>query len=430
MARKLNRRQVLGGIGATGAVSVAGCLNNDNSVVDDDDGGNGGGDIPDPVGTDPDERDVMHGILIGETGALGELGPPIADGGELPSLQLENEGSAVTVDIQREDTQTASEAGISGAESLVAGGYPSITGAAASNVTTAVAESVAIPENVPLISPASTTPGLSDVDGDYMLRTCPSDALQGAVMAQIAYEDEDVQSAAVMYQNDAYGQALASEFEGAFEDLGGEIVANNGFEPEQASYTSVLESSLQDDPELLMVVTFPESGAPLFRDFYSDYDNSLPVMVTDGLIETEFPNRVDNPMNNVIGTAPSAAGPEVDAFNTLYEDEFGTPPGQFNAHAYDASAVQILANLRGGENNGETVSSHIRAVTSNGGETVGPSNFAEAVDLAADGEEVEYRGASSPVVFNEDGDITASTYDLYEFGDYEYEITESIDFEA
>jgi len=179
-----------------------------------------------------------------------------------------------------------------------------------------------------------------------------------------------------------------------------------------------------------IVVTFPESGAPLFRDFYAGYDNELPIMVTDGLIESEFPNRVDNPLDNVMGTAPSAAGPEVDAFTELYEDEFGTSPGQFNAHAYDASAVQILANLRGGENDGATVAAHIRAVTSNGGETVGPSNFVEGAKLAADGEEVEYQGASSPVVFNDDGDITATAYDVYQFGDYEYEVTETIDFEA
>ncbi len=421
MARNLNRRRVLGGIGAIGTASVAGCLGDDDPL--DDDAGE-----DDAAGTDPDERDVMHGILQPETGDLGELGTPIADAAELPSIQLEAEDSPVVVNVQREDSETLSEAGISRAEDIVAGGNPSFTGAAASDVTIPVAESVAIPEEIVMISPASTAPEITDLDGNYVLRTAPSDALQGAVMGELAYTDQDWETAATMYTNDAYGQALNREFSNAFEDEGGEIVGDVSFEPEQSSYVSELESALGDDPDFLMLVAFPVSGIQIFRDFYGEFDE-IPVMVTDGLIEDGLPDDVDNPMDNVIGTSPGAAGPEVDAFNDLYEDEYGTSPGVFNAQAYDASAVQILANLRAGDNDGPAVAEQVRAVTDPGGEVVGPSNFAEAVELAADGEEIEYQGASSPVEFDENGDMTAVSYDIYDFGDYEIEVTESIDFE-
>ena len=426
MARKLRRRRVLGGIGAAGALTMAGCLGGDDAVGDDagDDE-----DAPDGAGTDPDERDVMHGILQPETGDLGELGSPIADAAELPARQLSNEGSPVTVDVQREDSQTESEAGIARAEDLVAGGYPSFTGAAASDVTIPVAQSVAIPEQIVMISPASTAPEITDLDGDYVLRTAPSDALQGGVMAEVAFEDQGWETAASMHTNDAYGQALAAEFRNGYEELGGEVIEEVPFEPEQSSYTSELESALGDDPDFLMLVAFPVSGIQIFRDFYGEFDE-IPVMVTDGLIESGLPDDVDNPMDNVIGTSPAAAGPEVDAFNDLYEDEYGTSPGVFNAQAYDASAVQILANLRGGENDGPTISEQIRAVTSGDGEVVGPSNFADAVEMAADGEDINYQGASSPVEFDENGDMTAVSYDIHNFEDFEIEVIDSVDFEA
>ena len=430
MAQKVHRRRVIGGIGAAGALTLAGCLGDDDPVGDDDDDDgddDNGDDVPAP-GTDPDERDVMHGILQPETGDLGELGTPIADAAELPSLQLADEGSPVTVDVQREDSETLSEAGISRAEDLVAGGYPSFTGAAASDVTIPVANSVAIPNEVVMISPASTAPEITDLDGDYVLRTAPSDALQGGVMAEVAI-DEGWDTAASMFTNDAYGQALGAEFGTAFEDLGGEVLEEVPFEPEQASYTSELEEALGADPDFLMLVAFPVSGIQIFRDFYGDFDE-IPVMVTDGLIEDGLPDDVDNPMDNVVGTAPAAAGPEVDAFNDLYNDQFGTSPGVFNAQAYDASAVQILANLRGGENEGPAISEQIRAVTSGGGEVVGPSNFADAVELAAEGEEIEYQGASSPVEFDENGDMTAVAYDIYDFEDFEINVVDSVDFEA
>ncbi|WP_290812947.1 ABC transporter substrate-binding protein, partial [Halovivax sp.] len=262
MARKLRRRRVLGGIGAAGALTMAGCLGGDDAVGDDVDD-----DAPDGPGTDPDERDVMHGILQPETGDLGELGTPIADAAELPARQLADEGSPVTVDVQREDSQTESEAGIARAEDLVAGGYPSFTGAAASDVTIPVAQSVAIPEQVVMISPASTAPEITELDGNYVLRTAPSDALQGNVMAEVAFEDEGWETAAAMHTNDAYGQALAGEFTNGFEELGGEVIEQVPFEPEQSSYTSELESALGDDPDFLMLVAFPVSGIQIFRDF-------------------------------------------------------------------------------------------------------------------------------------------------------------------
>ncbi|EMA46455.1 ABC transporter substrate-binding protein [Halobiforma nitratireducens] len=430
MSEHINRRTYVKGMGATGAAGLlAGCIG-DEEVV-----GGPGEDEDDPAdvdapGTDPDERDVLLGVLQPETGDLGELGTPIADAAELPAIQLTNEGSPVTVDVQREDSQTESEAGISRAEDLVAAGYPSFTGAAASDVTIPVAESVAIPEQVVMCSPASTSPLITDLDGDYVFRTAPSDALQGVVMAEVAYEERGWETAASFHLNDDYGQALSEVFVESFEELGGEITAEVPFEPEQPSYTSGLEDALSDDPDLLMVVAFPVSGIQLFRDFYGEFDEELPVMVTDGLIEDGLPEDVDNSMDNVMGTAPAADGPEADAFADLYEEEYGSSPGVFNAHGYDASAVQILSNLRGGENDGATISEQMRAVTSGGGEPVGPSNFLEGVELAADGEAIEYEGASSIVSFDENGDMESVSYDVFEFEDFELEAVDRIeDFE-
>ena len=409
MTRNVNRREYVKGVGAIGAAGVlSGRL--------------------DALGVQ--DREVMHGILQPETGDLGELGTPIADAAELPSIQLADEGSPVTVDVQREDTETLSETGISRAQDLVAAGYPSFTGAAASDVTIPVAQSVAIPEQVVMCSPASTSPLITDLDGDFVYRTAPSDALQGVVMAEVAYEERGWETAASFHLNDDYGQALSDVFVDAFEDLGGEVTDTVPFEPEQPSYTSGLESVLADDPDMLVVIAFPVSGIQIFRDFYGDFPEDLPVMVTDGLIEDGLPDDVDNPMDNVLGTAPAADGPEADAFAQLYEDQYGTSPGVFNAHGYDASAVQILANLRAGENDGLAISEQMREVANPGGEEVGPSTLPEAVELAADGEEINYQGASSLVDFDDNGDMEVVSYDIFEFEDFELEAVERIeDFE-
>ncbi|AGN01311.1 branched-chain amino acid ABC transporter periplasmic protein [Salinarchaeum sp. Harcht-Bsk1] len=435
MARRYDRRTILKGTAAGITITLAGCLGDDGGDDEDGDadgadGGDGDGNMTDGDGTDGDGdgddtavpgseagRTVSVGVLQPVTGDLGDLGGPIRDAAILPGAQLEGE-TDFEIDIRDEDTESTPEAGISAAESLANAGYPAVTGAASSAVTQNVAQSVFIPQGIVGCSPASTSPAITNLDDDDLIfRTAPSDALQGEVMAQVAYEDRDLQSAAVFHLNNEYGELLAESFASAFEEIGGSVQTQTAFEAEQPSYTSALDSTLSDDPDLLVVIGYPASGTQIFRDYYSDFDAERTVMVTDGLQSSDLPGNVDNPMENVLGTAPLASGPNVDAFNQLYEDEYGQAPGVFNAQAYDATAILLLANVAAGENDGIAIRDQMRAVANPEGMEVGPSNLAEGIATVAGGEAVNYQGASSPVTFDENGDVVAVTYSIWEFGE-------------
>jgi len=412
MVRNLNRRTVLAGVGAASGLSLAGCLGEDDPLEEDG------------------ARDLRVGVVMPVSGDLAELGGPIRDGAVLPATQLEDADLPFGIDIRDEDTETESDAGISTAQSLVDAGYPAITGAAASDVTIPVAENVFVPNEVVGCSPASTAPGITDLDDDgYMFRTCPSDALQGEVIAELA-EDRGYETASTFHLNDDYGQQLSETFVDAFEELGGEVLETVAFEPEEPSYTSALESALGDDPDVMIVVGFPDSGIQIFRDFYADFDADLPVVVTDGLREGGLPSEVDNAMENVFGTAPLADGPSSDAFSEMYEEEYGASPGVFVAQAYDATATLLLANAAAGENSGPAIRDQMREVTDGGGEQVTAENLAEGLELAADGEDVEYLGASSDVIFDDNGDIEAAVYEVFSFEDGEIFTDDELEFEA
>lgn len=373
--------------------ALAGCL------------GGGGGDA-----------DVMVGVLQPLSGDLGDLGTLIRDAAVLPQSQIEDDVD-ISIDIREEDTESTDEAGISAAESLANAGYPAVTGAASSSVTQAVADNVFIPQDVVGISPASTTPQLTDLEDDgFVNRTCPSDVRQGDVMAQAA-TDRGISTAATFHLNNEYGELLSESFTNSFEERDGTVQREVSFEGESPPYTSGLETALQDDPDLLVVIGYPASGTDIFRNYYANFDDGRTVMVTDGLRSTDLPGNVDNPMQNVIGTAPEAAGPAVDTFSQLYQDEYDSQPGVFNAQAYDATAVLILAGVAADSTDGPAVRDQIRNVANPDGTEVGPDNLADAVTMVQDGEAVNYQGASSPVTFDDNGDITAGAYGIWEFGD-------------
>ena len=404
MSYNIDRRDVLKGIGVSGTVALAGCA-----------GGGGGA------------RTLSQGILMPLSGGLGNLGQPIRDGAVLPIRLLEGE-TEFTIDSQVEDTQTDPNAGQTAASSLVDAGYPAVTGAAGSEVTIQVAENVFIPNNVVACSPASTSPAITDLDDNNLIwRTPPSDALQGQVLAQVATDNEGAETAATMYVNNSYGQALSDSFVSAFD---GTVQNEVSFPKGASSYSSQLSQALSDDPDIVVVVGYPESGVQLFRDYYSEYDGETPFLVTDGLQDSDLPSDVGNAMTNVQGSAPSAAGPGREFFTTEYQNEFDSEPGVFTSQAFDATAVCLLANAAAGESSGPAIAEQMQAVANPGGEEVTPSTLADGLAMAAEGTEIQYQGASSPVDFDENGDLRAATYEVFQFNEDGYEATDTIEFSA
>jgi len=429
MSQRINRRNVIRGIGAAGIAGLAGCTGDGGGGGGDGDGGDtttesgGGDDTATETQTESGggggggstDRTLMQGVLLPTTGDLADLGGPIRDGAILPQTVLEGE-TDFELDFQVEDTQTDPNAAQSAAQSLRAGGYPAVTGAASSEVTIAVAENVFIPSGMVGCSPASTSPAITDLeDNGLIYRTPPTDALQGEVLAQVATERLDATTAATMYVNNSYGQLLSESFVSAFEALDGTVNNQVSFQKARSSYSSRLESAFADDPGVVVVIGYPESGTQLFRDFYSNFSGDTPILVTDGMRSSSLPSDIGNPMENVTGTAPLAAGPGRDFFDEQYQNEYGEEPGVFTSQAFDATAVCLLANAAAGENNGAAIAEQMQAVANPGGEEVTPSTLAEGLEMAANGTEIQYRGASSAVDFDENGDLKAATYEYFGF---------------
>jgi ABC-type branched-subunit amino acid transport system substrate-binding protein len=406
MTRTTRRRDVLKGIGAAGLVGIAGCS-----------GGGGSG------------RTIQLGMLMGVTGTLEELGPPIRDAATLVPTQINDADTGAEVETQFEDTATAPSQGVSGAEALINAGYPAICGALSSEVSLQVAQSVAVPNQTVMCSPASTSPQFTTLeDDDYFFRTAAPDTIQGRVLARVAADRIGVGSASVLALNNAYGNGLSQGFADAFEERGGTVTAQVSFSSGSSSYTSQLQSALDDEPGTMLIVGYPEDGVRIFRDFYTNFDRpDMPILVSDGLQDGSLPGDVGQEMTNVTGTAPIGEGPGLESFNTLYSEEYGSPEGKpFIRQAYDAAAVLILANAAAGENDGPTVQENVRSVTSGDGTDVTADNIAEGVEQAVAGEAIRYRGVSGETEFDEHGDPGGVSYEYFEFTGDGLEVVETL----
>ena len=161
------------------------------------------------------------GFLMGYTGPLESLVPPMAHGGELAIEEINTAGgvNGHMLEIVRADTACDGQNATASAQRLVeSDGVVAILGALCSGATTAAANNVAIPSGVPMISPGSTSPAITGLDDDDLIfRTVPSDSKQGVVLAKLLMS-YGITEVALTYTNNDYGKPFADGFEAAFTD--------------------------------------------------------------------------------------------------------------------------------------------------------------------------------------------------------------------
>ncbi len=367
---------------------------------------------------------VTIGSVMALTGSLGVLGQAIAQGAQLAVSDLNAAGgvNGCTVKLSLADDQTQANVGVDAAKKLVDVQHvPAIVGALSSGITTAILTSVTAPSNVILISPASTSPTLTDLGkqgktGGYFFRTAPSDALQSVAIAKVAM-DHDISKVAVVYLNNAYGQGLADAFNTAFTKLGGTVTQSVVYNPDQPSYRAEVSKALRGSPQAIFLIGYPGDGTTIAREWVAS-GGPQTWLLPDGLEDQHFVDDVGAQyLKTVYGTASgSTTTPSLDTFRKEFQDKYGKVPTQaYVTNAYDATVIVGLA-MEYAHTTTDTaaIRDAMRKVTDPNGQKVyaGVNELEAAHGLMKLGTTVQYIGAVGPIHFNQYGDI-AGPYNLW-----------------
>ena len=379
--------------------------------------------------------EALDPLIVGNlnvfTGSLSEFGPPLRNSIELAADHVNRAGGvggASMVIISR-DTAVNPVQGVDGAKGLVdVENVVAIVGALSSGVTIAVAQSVTVPQETLMISGASTAPSITVLeDNDFLFRTTPSDASQGVVLARLA-EEQGYETVGIMYINNAYGEGLADQFEKSFTALGGEVTARVPHEDVQPTYVSELDKATEGDPDVLAVLSYTGQASVYVREaLEGDYADKF--LFADGTKGAEWIEGIDvwDALDGSLGTAQGSEGsPAKDAFENGYTDSYGVPPSHpFMAEHYDATVLVALAAAKAGSTtDSAAIRDSLRFVANAPGEMVGPGRdeIAKALDLIADGKDINYNGAGGDIEFDENGDVFG-TIEIWQIKDGEISST-------
>ncbi len=364
-------------------------------------------------------QEVKIGFLGGFTGGIESLTPPIYNGAILAAEHVNAQGGILSGNrliVPNGDTGCGDAAITqSSADRLVnSDGVLAIVGGLCSGATIAAANNIAIPAGVPMVSPASTSPAITDLnDNDMVFRTVPSDSFQGRALAMHLL-DQGIDDVAVSYVNNDYGSGLANAFINTFEANGGVVGASAGHEDNRADYRSDLANLSASGSQTLVVFAYADtSGQTIIRQAYES-GLFTDFVGGDGMVGQSLIDAVGaSVLEGMIFTRPGTAETEGSSvFNTIAEEGGVDPTGTFVAQSYDAAFLLALAIQENGANSRDGLNDALRRVATAPGETILPGEWEKARELIANGQDIDYVGATGDHEFDENGDVPGAVEQL------------------
>ena len=365
-----------------------------------------------------DDCSITIGMVMELTGPAGEYGQAGAKAVEMAFRDLNDAGGANGCKLVTDtrDSQTQGNVAVDQATQLVnIKKVPVIIGGIISPMSIPMLTSVTAPAGVVQISPASSSPTLTELGrqgktNGVFFRTITSDALQGTAAAKYAI-DQGLKKIAIIHVNNDFGVNMVKEFQPAFEKLGGKITSVTPYNEKQASYQAEATAAMKDAPDALYLISYPVDGATVARAWISG-GGPAKFLLNDGMNSADFISAVGAQyLNDAFGTS---SGTDETASTKYFNENFAAFSGGIKPDApaadrsYDAGAIVALAVAKAGKVDAAAIKAAIPQVTAADGEPIhaGKAEFAKALELIKAGKPIRYEGVIGPIAFDQYGDIT------------------------
>jgi len=349
---------------------------------------------------DAHAEEIKIGVMLGFTGPAESLAPDMAAGAEAAIAEVSESGlllnGAKVSPVRGDSTCIDAASATAVTERLITSdGVSGIVGALCSGATGAAFTNVALANGMVMISPSATSPGLSTIEDDGLFfRTAPSDARQGVVMTEILME-QGIMEVAVTYTNNDYGKGLADAFQAAFEEAGGSVTINAAHEDGKADYSAEVGALASAGGERLVVAGYLDQGGPGIIRAALDSGAFDMFHLPDGMIGDSIVERFGSEINGSTGQVPGTDSPGAALMNDIGTERGFNGTGPFAPESYDAASLILLAMQAAGSSDPSDYKAKVFDVANAPGEQIFPGELAKALQILADGGEIDYVGGSA-----------------------------------
>lgn len=294
---------------------------------------------------------AFWGVIAGPDASLGE------DSKRGVEIAIDDRGGKLLdrdIRLSAEDAGCNAEGGTAAATKLSVD--TTLVALVGSNCSSEAAAGVPILTNAGLVtvSPSNTRPAFTDpaqrgpggvLEKDFAgyLRTAHSDAVQGAVAAQFAYNELGLRKAATIHDGSPYAEALQGVFADKFRELGGTVTSQEAVSPTDTDMRAVLTKIAADTPEIIYYPIFTVAGGHVTAQAkeVAGLEEAV-LMGADGMFSPEFVTAAGPAAEGMYLSSPdfTAFAGGYDAFLEKHRAKYGGEPlSIFHAHAYDAANI-------------------------------------------------------------------------------------------
>jgi branched-chain amino acid transport system substrate-binding protein len=245
-----------------------------------------------------------------------------------------------------------------------------------------VAASICQSEGVPLLSPGSTNPKVTEA-GDYVATVCFSDPFQGLAMATFARNTLKARTAVVVSDaNSDYSRDLASHFSRRFRDLNGQVLREIWYVQGATDFAPEIQDIQHYRPDCVFVPGYYIEAATFLKQARAA-GVKIPFLGGDGWESPrifEMAGEALAPSYITSHFSPQDRDSLVQRFVKTYEGTHKSKPTALAALGYDALRVASQAIARAHAPNREAIREAILSTAGfhgvTGTITIGPDRSA------------------------------------------------------
>jgi branched-chain amino acid transport system substrate-binding protein len=221
-----------------------------------------------------------------------------------------------------------------------------------------------------MISPANTSPIVTDRNYPNVNRVCGRDDVQGVVGSEFAASLK-AKSVYIVHDKTTYGQGVAEFFRDDAKKKGIQLMGFEGTE-EKSNFDPILTPIRAKNPAVLYFGGIYDQAAPFFKQA-REKGIKARFMGPDGMDSsdlTKIAGKAVVGMNYTSAAGPASALPRAKGFVEEFKKKFGKNPEPYAAEAYDSAAIalkSIAAAAKGGTMPArEAVAAEVRKVKHSG----------------------------------------------------------------
>ena len=331
---------------------------------------------------------IKIGIAGPMTGDQGKMGMDFRNGVSLAVDDWNSKGGILgkKIELVISDDQHDPKQAVSVANKMVNDGVAGVIGHFNSSCSIPASD-VYNRAGIPMITPASTNPQLTEKGYAGVFRVCGRDDQQGKIAADFVSGRLKLKKIAIIHDKTTYGQGLADEFKKALGDTV-EIVFYSGIVQGDKDFKGVLTSVREKKPELIFIGgIYPEAGL-LVRQA-RELGIKAPFMSGDGTIDPKFIEIAGS--QSAEGTyltfSPDPRNiPTAKEFMEKYRAKYGEL-GPYSIYAFDAANIMLSAIKEANTTDGKAVIAKLHAM--------------------------EFNGALGTIKFDGKGDVTNAPYVIW-----------------